>query len=222
MTQQPSSFTNGQLVSYMKELMKKQSDVGFTDRLKIVYRPYICPFNKLLERVSQDDHVFDIGCGSGQFAMLLAHFTQPKSVGGVEISDSLIENARQLISQEINTQFQFESYDGYTLPETIKEATKIFMIDVLHHIPKGKQYDFLSNVYQSMQQGAQLILKDIDGGSPFVIFNKMHDIVFSGEIGKELSSRKAIKILTSIGFKIIDRSKQRQYVYPHYTLVAEK
>ena len=67
-----------------------------------------------------------------------------------------------------------------------------------------------------------MVLKDIDGSSPFVIFNKIHDLIFSGEIGNEISVSKALNLLKENGFDIVEQEKRLMYVYPHYTLVAQK
>lgn len=207
------------LVSFLKSQHLKAK---FTDRLKIVYRPYICPFDELLEMVDHQDKVFDIGCGSGQFAMLLAEFSKPSQIHGVEIAQHLVNNANELFKKYPEIDFNFNIYDGVTLPDAFSEATKIFMIDVLHHIPKHSQHAFLVHVYKRMQKGASLIIKDINAGSPFVYFNKIHDLVFAGEIGNEFSKTKLANTLQSLGFTIESSSTKTMYVYPHYTIVAKK
>lgn len=53
--------------SILKYLKTKSNNLGFIDKLKVVYRPLICPFDKLLNYIENNDSVFDIGCGSGQF-----------------------------------------------------------------------------------------------------------------------------------------------------------
>ena len=40
----------------------------------------------------------DVGCGSGQFLLLLTEFAEPQEVFGIEISDKLIDNAQRLFS----------------------------------------------------------------------------------------------------------------------------
>jgi hypothetical protein len=73
-----------------------------------------------------------------------------------------------------------------------------------------------------MKKGARFVIKDIDGASPFVYCNKMHDMIFAREIGNEWSSERLKKVATDAGFKIVDSSKKRMYVYPHYTVTLEK
>ncbi len=73
-----------------------------------------------------------------------------------------------------------------------------------------------------MKQNARLILKDINASSGWVICNKVHDLLFAGEIGHELPFEKAKHLLEQNKLDISQFSKKRMYVYPHYTIVAKK
>src|SRR6476620_12536934 len=128
---------NREIISFLKD---KSPDAGFVDKLKIRYRPLVCPLGKLMEFVSPGDKVFDVGCGSGQFALLLNQFTQVGQVTGVEISERLVMNARRLFSLEKKAvPASFEVYDGKTFPPSLGSAYVVFLIDVLHHVPKSAQ-----------------------------------------------------------------------------------
>jgi cyclopropane fatty-acyl-phospholipid synthase-like methyltransferase len=212
--------TTASLVHFLKNRFVK---AAFLDKLKITYRPFICPFDELLALVEPNDAVFDIGCGSGQFALLVAEFTQAKSIMGVDIKPHLIENARNL-SQNYTQKLpiHFEKYDGINFPKEIQAASLIFLIDVLHHISKEKYLAFLQSVYDNMPQNATFVIKDIDGASPFVYFNKLHDLIFSQELVNEISLAELRTITEKVGFQIISFSYRRMYVYPHYTLIMRK
>ena len=73
-----------------------------------------------------------------------------------------------------------------------------------------------------MSVKSKLIFKDIDLSHPFVIFNKLHDLVFSGETGRELSFKTASDLVLKAGFKILESYKQSVFVYPHYFIICEK
>jgi 2-polyprenyl-3-methyl-5-hydroxy-6-metoxy-1,4-benzoquinol methylase len=98
----------------------------------------------------------------------------------------------------------------------------LFLIDVLHHVPKKNQEVFLKDLANIMKPGARLVLKDIDASSPLVYCNKIHDLIFAREIGNEMSMESAKNLLVANGLNIIEQSKRTMYVYPHYTLVAQK
>ena len=198
-------------------------DCSKIDLLKIKYRPLICPFDKLLEYAANAESAFDIGCGSGQFCSLLAKFSPVKKIYGIEINETLVRNARELNkSLSGQKEMRFEVFDGKTLPEEMKEYDLVYMNDVYHHVPQQGQRQMLRAIYNGMQVGARLIMKDINAKHPFVYFNKLHDLVFAGEIGKETGFENMKKMLTESGFKIEEAFTQTIFVYPHYLIVARK
>ena len=204
-------------------LSSTSEDFTLIDRLKIRYRPLVCPLVDLLQQVSQNNSVLDIGCGSGQFALLLAHFVNPKKVMGIEISQRLIDNAYKISSNfTFGTKLDFTYFDGVSIPDVICEYDTICMIDVYHHIPVETREDFMSQVVQKMSKGSRLIFKDIDASSGLVYFNKLHDLIFAGEIGREVSSGLMRLQLERLGLKMTEQRKQRTFLYPHFTQVYEK
>ena len=212
-------LSNRELLKYLKSL---NFSSGFLDRVKVYYRPLVCPFIDLISLVKDGEKVGDVGCGSGQFCLLLAQFAKPDYIFGIEISERLVENAKQLFEKYSNVPYSFEKFDGITFPDKIKELDVIFLNDVLHHVPKTAQEAFLAGLTAKMKPGARLVLKDINGDSLFVYCNKMHDLIFAGEIGNELSYTKAKYLLEKNKLTTLQLNKKRMYVYPHYTIVGEK
>ena len=213
-------ISNKEIITY---LTSKETKAGFVDRLKIKYRPLICPFDDLLEYAKTKKRAFDIGCGSGQFASLLAKFTGVNQIEGVEIDDRLVRNANELANEFKNEKsISFSVFNGKTLPNSLGEAEIIYLIDVIHHVPKLQQKDFLKEIYSKMSSGSVLIFKDINASSIFVPVNKFHDFVFAGEIGNEISFRKAQDWAKEIGFEISQAFTKQVFLYPHYFLICKK
>ena len=210
---------NKKIINYLRSHYKA---TGFLDSLKIKYRSLICPFVPLIKMVNADDKVGDVGCGSGQFLLLVSEFAKPSFVYGIEINERLVNNAKNLFSSLPNKNFNFTEYNGKNFPAELGEMDIIFLVDVLHHVPKKNQENFIMELISVMKLGAKLILKDINGGSPLVYFNKLHDLIFAREIGNEISIDNAILLLKRNGLKIIEQEKRTMYVYPHYTIVAQK
>lgn len=214
-----TKLTNKEIIKFLK---KSYNGSGFIDGLKIKYRSLICPFISLINMVEPGDKVGDIGCGSGQFLLLVNQFAKPSFSFGIEISEKLIDNANQLFRKAKSKNFHFQVYDGVYFPKEIGDMDIIFLIDVLHHVPKEQQEIFLNTISNSIKIGARLVLKDINAGSPLVYCNKLHDLIFAGEIGNEMRIEKVIEILKACGLKIIIEDKKTMYVYPHFTIVAKK
>lgn len=213
------NITNKELLNYLKSL---NFGSGLLDRLKIIYRPIVCPFAELISLVNPGEKVGDIGCGSGQFCLLLSKFASPSVVYGIEINERLVNNAELLFKKYGSANYQFELFDGIHFPDKIGEMDIIFLNDVLHHVPKIAQESFIRDLIIKMKPGARFVLKDIDGGKPLVYMNKLHDLVFAGEIGNELTYSKAKEWLENNKLTIIEFEKKQMYVYHHYTIVAKK
>lgn len=209
-----------ELAAYLKG--KTLNSASFIDNLKIAYRPYICPFDDLLNYLPENASVFDIGCGSGMLLSLIASFKTPSKLGGCEISQQLVDNANAVLNTENNSANVYH-FDGESIPKAISRFDYITMIDVLHHIPKDKQFVFLKQLVDQMRSGSELILKDIQGESILSLWNKIHDLLLAGEIGHELNSKK-LKVFFEDELKMQVKSytSRRMLLYPHFTLILKK
>jgi 2-polyprenyl-3-methyl-5-hydroxy-6-metoxy-1,4-benzoquinol methylase len=211
--------SNSEIIRFLTSV---SIESGFIDTLKIRYRPIICPFKELLQ-YAKVESAFDVGCGSGQFCLLLATYSNVKRIMGIEIRDSLVRNAELLSARSAEgKEFKFKVFDGKVIPEEIADYKLVYMIDVFHHIPPGQQREFIGELNARMSKGSTLIFKDINKASPFVIFNKLHDLIFAGETGNEISFADAIMMLEATGFSIREKFTKQTLVYPHYFVVCEK
>ena len=192
------------------------------DRLKFVYRPYICPFDVLLPLIKENDSLLDIGCGQGQFILLAAKTVNPLKIAGIEISNALIEKCEEMIKQNGLGNASVSIYNGFDLPDFSREYNVFTMIDILHHIPEAKQWDYLENLYKTLKKGDLLILKDINAGSILHIFNKLHDFVVSREASREKKACDVLSFCEKLGFKAELFKKKRMLVYPHFILTLRK
>lgn len=213
-------ITTSELVSHLKS--KTLDSASFIDNIKIAYRPYVCPFDDLLNYLPENASVFDIGCGSGMLLSLIAVFKKPSKLGGCEINKQLVNNANAVLSTE-NVNAKVYYFDGDSIPEEINNFDFITMIDVLHHIPKDKQFDFLTQLVSLMHSGSELILKDIKGESILSYWNKIHDLLLAGEIGHELNSSMLKSFFKDeLKMQVKSFTSRRMLLYPHFTLILKK
>lgn len=215
-----ASITNKEIIDF---LATTTANATFLQQLKIRYRPIVCPFDELLDYASDVSSVYDIGCGSGQFCALVANFTNVKKIHGIEIDEHLVSNATTINKRFAkNKEISFSTFDGNVIPDNIKDYDLVYLIDVYHHIPKNIRNDIIKQVYDKMKPGAKLMFKDIDGASPFVLCNKVHDMIFAQELSHEIGFKKAKNLLESVGFKLLESRKKQIFVYPHYFILVQK
>jgi 2-polyprenyl-3-methyl-5-hydroxy-6-metoxy-1,4-benzoquinol methylase len=195
---------------------------GLVTNMKISYRPVICPFDDLLNDLPENESVFDIGCGSGMFLSLVKEFKSPRMLAGVEIDEVLIDNARQILDVNGNVEVNLSPYDGHNFPDSIKECKYVYLIDVLHHVPKAERSRFFRNIYEKMSVGSVLVIKDINAKSILSYWNKFHDLLLAGEIGSEPDPTLLKTELEKLGFAVSPISFRRMLLYPHFTIYCTK
>ena len=215
------TITPTELVVYLKSISPK--GMRFMDKLKVHYRPLICPLHELLSEIPNHQKIFDLGCGNGSFLALVAHFCAPKKLGGIEISNELVKNATAILENSTTgIELDLQWYNGTDIP-TINDYDFVFMTDVFHHVPVAIQQPVLQQIWSNMKQDALFVIKDIDAAKvPWVYFNKLHDAVAASEIGHEVSAIEMKRMLINCGFTITKQSYKRMLWYPHYTFVCRK
>jgi len=194
------------------------------ERLKMWGRPLICPFDEILGYLPDGVSSFDIGCGTGYLLSRIAATKHPSAIGGVEIRKKLIQFAQERVRRvSLSVPLALEIYDGRNLPEKLSRYDYVWMIDVLHHIPPEEQALAIKLIAGKMKAGAVLILKDIDAGRPVLcLANKLHDLVFSGQMGHERSRDDAARLLRESGLEVMKAGARRVGAYPHYWYVCRK
>jgi SAM-dependent methyltransferase len=194
-----------------------------TRRARTVYRPYICPFDRLLSEIPEGARVFDVGCGGGVWLALVSRFRRPSALAGIDVDPVAVREATSLL-RAIQPGCTWRLYVGEAtqLPEGFQNFDVISMIDVLHHIHADRQAAVLAIVCDSMARGARLLLKDIDADHVLVWANRLHDLILTGAPGHELPLAVAAEMIKRSGLFIEAEYRQMTLWYPHYTVVARK
>lgn len=145
------------------------------------YRPWICPFDRLVDATPRDAALLDVGCGGGLFLTLLAAEGRISRGVGFDTSEAAIRLARQAAGAEAvrGTPLTFECRsvaDGW--PEGRFDAVSI--IDVLHHVPGDAWRTTLEQALEHLREGGTLIYKDMCRRPRWrAIANRLHDMVLA-------------------------------------------
>jgi protein-L-isoaspartate O-methyltransferase len=222
---QKEIFTDKDLSSLLEKNIP--SHISKPDKLKILYRPFITPFAELINIIPFNSNVYEIGFGNGALLNLIYNIKKPRKLGGIEIEKKLVNNARDLLFSQVknenifNEKISLGQYDGVNLPD-LHEFDWVLLVDVIHHIPKKQLTAFLLSIKRKMKSGATLIVKDIDASKTIlVLFNKLHDLLVSREIGNEISMENAKLKLRDAGFTFESALYKRKLWYPHYTIITK-
>jgi 2-polyprenyl-3-methyl-5-hydroxy-6-metoxy-1,4-benzoquinol methylase len=148
-------------------------------------RPYISPFDRLIECVPEGSSVLDVGCGAGLFLGLLAATGRRFSGVGFDASAGAIRAARAMAGRVKDLGFEadlrFEHLD-VRAPWPRGPFQVVSIIDVMHHVPLPSRRSVLELARAALQPGGLLIYKDIGDRPRWRAFaNCLHDLVMTRE-----------------------------------------
>jgi len=195
-------------------------------RLMQKYRPYICPYDTLLQHVPQGSTILDIGCGGGLFLGLLTGTNRIQHGHGFDSSEDAIETANRMASQAkssgYNTNLLFETRGTDTdWPDTTYDV--VSLIDVMHHIPPAAHQSVIKNAVERVKPGGTFIYKDMCRRPLWrALANRMHDLVLAKEWINYADVSDVIDWSISGGLLIHYKSTINQLWYGHELVVFDR
>jgi SAM-dependent methyltransferase len=109
--------------------------------------------------------VLDVGCGTGDFLRLLAQLVAPGNARGVDLSETMISEARRrAIGGPSNV--SFEVADALDLPFETGSIDRLIATQVLLHIPDWARA--LSEMRRVVAPGGSVAIGEIDWGTVVV------------------------------------------------------
>ena len=192
--------------------------LGLKDRLLNTWRPRICPFHDLMEQVPDGAAVLDIGCGTGLWLYLLSRSKKISSGLGIEVDAAKVDLANAIKTSEDQLEFQAITEEQ---PWPAGNFDCLTMIDVLHHVPRNRQQDFLRQIDQT--GATRIVFKDIDPTAKSkAAMNTLHDLLLSHECPRYCKKETAANWLESMGYRISHLGRHDMLWYSHYLIVADK
>ncbi|MEL6796146.1 MAG: class I SAM-dependent methyltransferase [Planctomycetota bacterium] len=190
------------------------------------YRPYICPFELLIEQVPAGSRVLDVGCGTGLFLNLL-HAEgrlneEPGSSTGFDVSSDAVAVGRAAAEKSGHTGISFVQWDaGDAWPTGSFDVVSI--VDVMHHLPPTEWPKVIEQSAAALAPGGMLLYKDMCRKPLWrAAANRGHDLVMARQWIRYAPIDDVVGWCEAAGLSVEARGAASRLWYGHEWLVARK
>lgn len=186
-------------------------------------RPYISPFDDLLDQIPAGAHVLDVGCGAGLMLGLVAE-TCPNASGiGFDLNGHAIVAAQKMAANNgFADRIRFEHrLAGEAWPAG--QFDVVCLVDVLHHVPPAQQQTIVEQSYTHVCPGGVLIYKDMAQRPLFsALWNRAHDLLLARQWVHYRAIAEVAGWLDTQGAQVVKKYGRSMGPYAHELIVARK
>jgi len=183
-------------------------------------RAYNCPLHELLKAMPAGGSFIDVGCGIGIMSVLLAHVRAATKVIGVDTSARAIEIARAaVLPARTEHSFRHVSIENAWPSD---EVTGVVCLDVLHHVPKDQQREFIRRM-AGLNFSGKIYFKDVSP-KPFwkSLGSHLHDLLIRGERIHLRHEDEVRQWFEEEGLVVAGPVRLDNLWYTHYFMTAER
>jgi 2-polyprenyl-3-methyl-5-hydroxy-6-metoxy-1,4-benzoquinol methylase len=223
----PAAHTPADLARLARLIYPKVGSAAAVMNGRQHYRPYICPFDVLLDHVPAGSTVLDIGCGGGLWLRLLEATGRVRAGVGFDASAESIELARRSLPAGPPADLRFEHrrveqpWPGP--PEFAERFDVVSIIDVMHHVPPAAQRGLLTMAAGRVAAGGRLIYKDMAARPWWRGWaNRLHDLAMVREWINYVDPAAIEHWASEAGLKLIHRSRHDRLWYGHDLLIFQR
>lgn len=144
------------------------------------WRPYICPFEVLVDAVPERARVFDVGCGSGLLLLLLAKTGRLREGVGFDLQGPAIDYANQAKRKLAAGPALTFIHADERFEWPVGEFDVVTMIDVMHHVRPQEQAAMILRAAAALKPGGLFLYKDMVRRPHWrALANRVHDLVMA-------------------------------------------
>jgi 2-polyprenyl-3-methyl-5-hydroxy-6-metoxy-1,4-benzoquinol methylase len=187
-----------------------------------IMRPKLLSVMDLL--LADEGRILDVGCGFGLFAAYFGQTEPRRKIVGIDPNARRVALADKVAKELGLRGHEFHVGDVRTVGVE-GPFSGAYVLDVMHHIPKGDQLPVLERLRDLLAPGGVLVIKDITTEPRFELaFTYVLDRVMVG-LKEPLTyrhHREWGEILATLGFKVRIVRVPDVLPYPHVVIAATK
>jgi len=200
-------------ISRLAEALYRQAPLR--ERTLARLRPWICPFEQLLEVLPRGSRVLDIGCGSGMLLGLAASDGRICSGVGIDSSARAIATAQVMAANLPEADLRFACLRAEE-PWPSGAFTVISLIDVMHHVAPAHQAALVARACQAVPPGGLLLYKDMAERPRWrALANRLHDLVMARQWIHYLPIERVLAVAQAQGLTVVRRQHTACGCYQH-------
>ena len=185
-----------------------------------ILRPKLLSVMDLL--LPDEGRILDVGCGFGLFAAYFGQTHPRREITGIDPNARRIEMAKRVARSLDLTHHTFVAGDVRDAPIQGR-FDAVYVLDVMHHIPKDAQRGVLERLHGLLAPGGVLVMKDITTEPRHqLLFTEALDRLMVG-FDEELAYRHHQawgQLLREIGFRVRVVRVPDVLPYPHVVISA--
>jgi demethylmenaquinone methyltransferase/2-methoxy-6-polyprenyl-1,4-benzoquinol methylase/phosphoethanolamine N-methyltransferase len=160
-----------------------------------------------LAQIKPGDSVLDVGCGTGDLAMVAKSLAGPTGeVVGADASPKMIDVARRKASRiGVDVTFQVDLIEKISFPDDYFDIVMSSL--VMHHLPDDLKHEGLAEIYRVTKPGGRVLVVDMESSPGGSLGQRLSDLMIQVHGGHKAMGdnvKKLIPIVEAAGFKSVD------------------
>jgi 2-polyprenyl-3-methyl-5-hydroxy-6-metoxy-1,4-benzoquinol methylase len=189
-------------------------------RFLILRQTFLQEIGQYLPR---EGRILDLGCGFGLFSLYFAMDAPTRDLTGVDLDSERIEAATQCAAQLGVDNVRYTASNVLDWRGT-EPFDAIFMLDLIHHLPKQEVAVFLERVSRLIAPGGVLLLKDVSNRPYYkMLFTLLLDRLMVGsEPIHYWDPGELCGLVENLGFSVKRHTINDILPYPHILYVCSR
>ncbi len=155
-------------------------------------------------QIGPGDNVLDVGCGTGDVALLARTRTKAGQIHGIDPSPEMIAVARSKATRKkLDVDFRVGVIEALPFPDASLDVVTSSLM--MHHLPKDLKVRGLAEVYRVLKPGGRLLIADFMQPSQSILSHLM--MVFTRHQGVQEGLQEVLKLLKVTGFSEVSQLK---------------